>query len=503
MHDHTNLESAWAYPRNMTPVPRLRLSLAAATLLFAIGCGGGDGAGTDSEMVVEPVAGPTEVAATVEDGAVADGPSDEIDEADSDPDPDSAPDVNAVEGVADVGEAWMSLDDLEASHGPGSLVVGVQPYFIDLEQLDANWAGFPSAPATDPGSCNARGSIARDVGNAQLIEPDASPLDIPRQLGLVVEVHASPAEATQRIDELLGDGRADCQTAILELRNDALGTALELKTDNPGGTEVDALVPVDGARTVEFPWVLTGFGPDIPANRFITAWTDGPVVIMVETIAFSDTEAGITAALFDLIAAENAEPPERDADLDAAVDILRSTIDRNEPPAEFFDAAAIGFNLLTHEPDDEPHTDCEPVEGAQVAALGPFWVTRTRASQIGQASGVLAGASEAAQAVSAATAAYREQCLTPYFAELLPGTIEVTNTTITEESHDGHNITVATITATQTLDPDGGFTGDVTYIQTLSAVDAALIRWEFLGLTGDQPDMLRLHTATLDRIGGR
>ncbi len=390
-----------------------------------------------------------------------------------------------TETGAENGSGPVDLSRLELGFGQGSLAAQAVDMLFPADELGPGWIDF-AAPETDIESCNLLPSLA----TAKLAYLEVETQSV---VEVTIEIHADAEAAESRHAILQSEAHEVCLVDKFdEFQKDFRErTSINVTTERAVGELIDPLLDNPGAFTRWFTAQLDGQGYSDELVLTATWYAQDSIVVGIAVQGIGEERHQELAPLANSLLALETDLA-GDPAIDAGVDRLRLGVLGPESPAEFYqlvEAAVV-------EPPD-PNATCtgEATESARL--VGPLWATANSASAIHQGGWTLSDPESAAQRLRV-LATVDAACLAEEFNGALNGTIELTETTTRSENIDGRTIEVLEISMLQTLGEE--LSAEIAFIQALIAIGSEVIGWQFLGIRGDEPDVVSLAVETVEQF---
>lgn len=398
----------------------------------------------------------------------------------------------------------VDLDELEVTSGPGSLAIAANALLPAAEDFGPSWLALPGRADEQPASCHysaPSATAARSYADIPTPEQLAARPELellPNVVTITVEIHDDAAGAMARAAGRAGEPGRACLVEMLATLDpaDINPTGFfEISTDDPEGRLTDPAIDHPNAGAWRGDGRISGPGFDLPLIAAEEWIVEGRIYISIATQALGDpTESFVTAdtALGDLSAIEVVG----DTATDRAIEVMRRVVATELPEAPFFTVTAPALLQL---PNQEQACDDVAPGASKVEFIGPSRSTISSSSVIVQLSNWMSSDDTARIEVAAVTD-LDDACLLELL-EGIPGELELVERTHRTESAGGHEITVADLRLVQTVAAGSNeVIAELRWLLALTTVDSFVTGWQFLGLAGDEPDIVALAVDSADRL---
>jgi len=456
---------------------RIRPTLGACLLagcLVLFGC-------TSDATTTDP--SPAEVATQASNG---------VSEAGSDDDLLSAGESsNVIDGVL-----WTERDQFDDTFGPGSAVIDLAALLPTDEDLPSTWFPFDDGPQEEEPACLGSVPVAAiETGWAALPTDDATEFD--NIIFLEVAQHETPAAAEASVAFLGTEQWGECEASTLAGTG---GTAAVMTSDNILGIEIPPVLDRPGVRTRRQFVQLDFIGSTIDLVGEVHRWSEGVVTFEL----FAASAEGVQGELATTLAAElgtwspDLAGSALEAMTDKGVSELRKSIERNPEALQFYEMAGAA---LFRKPTLAETPSCRRGTELGLAKLvGPLWTTQTGSSAIIQ-HGVTFDNEQAAASELERLTGVAADCIVEDAKPTL-GDLAVNQSSAEIRNVDGTELMFVTADLTQLATNDFlAVDIPVTLQLVVAQSDNSLVGFEFIGVTGDQPDMVELTLDALGRMG--
>ena len=463
----------------ITLVPRIPSPPVAGMILVlalvAVGCG----STSEPDITVGEVAA-TETTATVE--ATAEPTAESSDGSGDDVLPPAA-----------LGFSWTEPDPFDATYGAGSQVLDLAAILPGQDDLPGEWQSFDTFEQDEAECAGQAPEAAIDTG--WLSTPVDPAVSYPNIVGLRIEDHGSPERATAAASILGSDQWVECQAAVFA----ADQPNVTLTTDNPAGVAVASVLDHDDVAARRQQATVEAFGSEFELTGDTHVWTDGGLMYRLFASSAEGRHEEVAIELDRALRphSESVEPASTGT-IDRGISKLREAVERDEDALPFFEVVArsgfVGPDAWATQ-FCASETDTEPL----AVMSGPAWTSPTGASLIVQGGLVF----ESATSAQAELDRYEQdggQCLVEQSGELL-GDFGTNGVTLERRVIDGFEVLVADASLTQLASND--FVADdipVRAQQTIAVSDGVLVGFGFVGVDGDEPDLVQRTADALRRI---
>ncbi len=403
---------------------------------------------------------------------------------------DQRPDDGTAAGSDDgdlSADAGIELGRLEDGFGAGSVILAVSPDLDSGEVFGEGWVRFSPPAAKAVAACRHGEPVAglqRTVIDFQTNE----------SIAVSILAYADPDQAAAALEEAIGDGHGPCAAearAELEVRAVEDGPYDAVTADLVGQVEPSLLAERGGA-TRWFTVELIGAGTSLRFDVATTSYVVGTSLVSIETslVAGRDDHQLLTEQAAGAVGADGTW--DLDPTIDAATERLRRAVAGPDSPSSFYDLLQSATLALD---EGDP---CLPLEPGLITLDGPMWSTAQGASVIVQRGAAYAEEADAVAAL-ASLAELDVDCEVDLLTDSLVGSISYVDHASEIIERDGRQITVVTVEVTQRID---GSDIDVPVASTIAVtrVGTDLVGWRFLGIVGDEPDLVALVVDAARRI---
>jgi hypothetical protein len=396
--------------------------------------------------------------------------------------------------IAESARPTTGLGRLEAGYGPAGLLLDVLGR-LDSEDnpLGTDWV--PYVQPKDPvESCRFGEPLAETLRSW-------ANLSTSEGIGLSISVYEDEAAARAATVEASGPAYGDCL-------DDSLASFRELLAESGFTTPftidladqpVRSILGDDGLTW----WATQNLGRGVGQTTIetaITITTVGRLVVATEVglLPDNDQHEQWTRALLELVDTDGAvagpEPddsPGHHVQLNAAVERLRAAVRASGAPNEFY---RLSESAILRRGQVGP---CSGSPAPVASLLGPSWATENGISGVKQIGSTYLDTAQAenslARLETVDLACRAEQWIPAFFGSMrfIDGSIEIVE-------RDGRRFLVEQLNLEQTL--EGAPSADAQVITVLTTVDSEIVGWRFLGLAGDEPDLIDLTIESIDRM---
>lgn len=382
----------------------------------------------------------------------------------------------------------VSLGEREAGFGPGSLVVTAGSITERLWEVDGGW--FVAQPFTHfvaPDVCGFLTPVATQGLNL-------SRTDSPGELFgdvMVAEVlvYETAEEAAAHVELLNADTAEVCDQAILEAAEvqEVLPPGVEFDEGSGVGVAIEPLASAPADLSVasrRYLSTLSVGSLDQDVEQIETWISSGRYLIRTSASSALGNADSVADGLMQALFSEPLPPIEQDADLDAAIDAVRTAVLDEEDLPELFDAGDT-LRITPGFQDD----GCFGRPDALVATAGPQWLAVSPgvgASEVRQRADVYVDAATAAAAFDLVVELGGE-CFADEIS--LPDTFRLVGSAFETQEVDGRTVALAKLDYIQLV---GAQEFDVEVQLAITQVGRYEVRFAFFGLAGDAPDLPEL-----------
>ncbi len=404
-------------------------------------------------------------------------------------DPTASPADGAADGQSDhAATGGVDLGRLEAGFGLGSEASVVLDRLGDNDALAGEWFRFEPVFETVP-ACHfgdPLASVHRNYLNRRTGE----------SAGFVIQLHPDPASASAAVTTATGEGYGACARAAKERLDETIraqGVFERLDADLEGRIEPSLLADPDGATrrtTLE----LSGPGSSLTLDVATTYLARGRALVVVEVALLdgSTDHGDLTARLVDLLG-DDAVGPAADPALDLAAERMRHAVLGPDSPARFYQLLEPAMLAAGGGP------ECGGPAHGRLRLVGPTWATAQRVSAISQQTDSYATEAEAVAAFDALSS-IDSACVHGELAADMAGTVTFVEATDGLTERDGRTVFTATVRITQRLDGPNDIEVEARSMLVATRVGTELVGWQFLGIEGDEPDLVGLTVAAAERL---
>ncbi|MFV0524804.1 MAG: hypothetical protein ACK5RL_09920 [Acidimicrobiales bacterium] len=380
-----------------------------------------------------------------------------------------------------------TAEGVAAELGPGSLVIELLPYRADevvggdgITRLTVPLVFIgPPCPQVDPSALTTAASV-RD-GSFEVV-----------QVSVAVYPDEAAADEAVATTTDIDPACAEARWAATSSSWSGLGIG-EIVTDLPAGERTEPPVPAPGA-------VATRFGARSAVGELTSTevvYRTGVMVTTVHATGMADRfgpadQDAVAARIYDHQQGLGPLTPERDPDLDAVVDRLRTGAATMVLPTDRY---RLHEGYATASPTDPGFgfANCGTdwaVDGAVVGVNGPSWNVTAQPSNMGYTGWVVPD--EAAASAAVATLAE-----TPFSCEPSgePRALELVSARSGTVTVGGHDLAVLEATVRPVA---GGLPTDLAVEVVRVADGTGVHQYWFIGLDGDQPDLEALAVAAVE-----
>lgn len=446
---------------------RLLVTLVAATCLFAAACGG------TSE---EPAGPAAESEAAPTPAAVAD----------------------AAEPETQSAFSWAQPDAFDATFGAGSRALVLSAMLPEVEGLPPEWQMIDIPNEDEDESCLGVEPLAA-LEAAWLVPPADEAVAVPNIVIVGFEDHGDQ-ESAERAGAFFGTPEwVTCQEASL---NDGTSEAgVRIESDDPEGESIVSSIDRPGIEARRQVTTTSVFGSEFELVAETHVWNQGSVLVAVSVVSADESHVELAQIISaNLESGDASWTPEERQILDERVPTLRRSIERDESQLPFF---VMQRRTLFHPQVPQPFQDCATASAGPVLTVmnGPIWATATGASLLIQGGQLFASAEDAVAEVERYESV-AETCLIERSQPLL-GDIEVDRINVDRVMVDGVEVLFADADITQLASNPFVPTDVAAVAQRAMAVSGSeVVGFGFVGIAGDEPDLLALTAAAVERMGG-
>lgn len=464
----------------ITLVPRIPSPLVAGLLLVAALVAGGCGSAGVPDTTTTGQVAVARPTATV-DAAI--GPTAE------------PTDISGDDGLPPTapGFSWAEPDPFDATYGAGSRVLDLAAILPDEEALPGEWQSFDTFDETEPGCEGQTPDASIDAG--WIATPVDAAVSYPNIVGLRIEDHGTPERAAAAASALGSEKWVECQAALF----DSDEANVTLTTDDPAGVAVASVLDHADVAARRQQATIEAFGNEFELTGDTHVWTDGSLMYRLFTTSAEERHEEIAILLDSTL---NPDPEATSAamadTIDRGISKLREAVERDQGVLPFFEVAArSGFVG----PDAWATQFCASDTDTRPLAVmsGPAWTSPTGASLIVQGGLVF----ESAEAARAELDRYEQdggQCLVEQSGELL-GDFATNGVTLERRVIDGFEVLIADASMTQLASNDLVASDiPVRAQQTIAVSDSLLVGFGFVGVDGDEPDLVQRTVDALRRV---
>ena len=392
---------------------------------------------------------------------------------------------------AEPGYSWTSPDPFDATFGDGSSVLELGQRLPHLPDLPAGWQ-----PA-DLGGDDEDAVCLMDEPDAAIeagwfVAPEDPGALLPHVVALNIEHHGTSERAAEAAAALGSDQWIECQRSELD---GVAQNGVSMTTDNPAGEIYASQVQRDGVQARRQLVDAIAFGSSLRLVGDTHVWTEGATLFALFVMGNEDINDELAIQLGDLLRdAPDSEP----ALLDQTVPSLRLSIERDPEALAFFSQNARA-QFLPAVPEELYDCATATVAPPQVIMNGPIWTTPTGASLLIQGGMAFETATDA-QAELDRYEAVAQECLVERAKPLL-GDTSLVGTNAERITVNGVEVLVVTADLVQLASNDFVARDIDVFAQRVLAVSGtSVIGFGFLGIAGDEPDLVALTAAAVQRM---
>jgi len=394
----------------------------------------------------------------------------------------------------DVQFTWADPDPFDATFGAGSRVVNLAGRMPSDDMLPASWESFDPFEPSEADSCTGREPLASlQTGWVEL--PGEEFAGYPNLIMVNFEDHGTPQGAQAAASFLGSEGWDECQRSMM---NQPTSDGVQLSSDDPAGIDLASVVERDGVRARRQQLVATAFGNEFDLQGDTHVWVDGSVltavVIVSDEEASDDLAVTISAALPDTDV--HATSPTGQV-TDDAVSTLRRGIERDPDVLRFFSTQERALFELPVEGDEDCDTNTE--HDHLVMMNGPVWISRNGSSAVIQGGFAFEEAAEARAEVDRFER-IGVDCMADISAQMA-GDVAIDGSSTTRIMVDGVEVLLVHVDFTQ-LASNFGVPGDIQAVaqRAMAQVGTNVIGYGFVGVAGDEPDLVALTASAAQRM---
>jgi|GEM_PF-3163988 len=391
--------------------------------------------------------------------------------------------------------SWQMPDEFDATFGDGSLVLQLAALLPELDALPPEWIPLDTPAEDEPSCVGVEPEAALQTG--WLVPPVDPAMAFPNIVIINLENHGDEAGAAEARATLGSDEWVTCQRALFD---GASEDGVSITSDNPEGFEIASPIDRPSVEARRQLTITSVFGSEMEVVAETHVWNEGPLLYVISVVSGDESHSELVQVAADRFGSGDASWSTQEQDLlDEGIPLLRRAIERDDSQLPFFD---LEERAQFRPPVPTEFQDCATAttDPALTIMNGPVWLTPSGASVVIQG-GLVMGSANDAVAELERYEAVGADCLVERAGPLL-GDFTVERVSVDRVVIDGIEVLLADADMTQLASNDFVATDIAVVAQRTYAVSGSrIVGFGFIGIAGDEPDLLALTAAAVKRMG--